>query len=1555
MATAMVSAAFSVVGKALAPLTDGLLKDWAASVELGDNVESLERELKLVKALLEPTAGREIDNSSLKELLEELKELGYDAEDVLDELDYFRIQDELDGTFHAADKHAKGVTHNLALNVRHTAKAVGKQIWLPSCFSSAASSEAKANQGVNRHKAKLNSRSCCNPIHTVGKCFPCSSLPSDPDDDNGDKVDYGMHNNSPQRNLITDNEPPKLRFNRVDASKRMQDVVKKLRLVRQDVSGIIATLGSNWSTVPNIAQSRPVTTSQSIEQKLYGRDLLMNNIIHDITKGKHSTEILTVIPIVGPGGIGKTTLAQHIYHSPDVQDHFDVRVWTCVSLNFNVNKLIEEIQGYIPKIDGESSNGTAGELIRQRLKNKRLLLVLDDIWDCSDEDEWKRLLVPFQKSQVQGNIIIVTTRFPAQAQIVVRKNDQPIYLKGLENKEFEELFLEVIFGDDDQSRKDHTSLLETGFKIACRLKGSPLAAKTVGRLLKTELDLAHWTRILESKEWEHSSGKNDIMPALKLSFDHLPSQLQQCFSFCALFPQDYIFKREELVNFWIGQEVLHSLHGQNKRVEDIGLSHLTELFNYGFLENKVNEDGQTFYIVHDLLHELARKVSSLECLNIESSQSHVSTLEVLPSIRHLSINIDATSAKDRLTLKNSVEDFNTLGRRLKVEKLRTLMIFGEHHGCFVKAFGELFREAKALRVIFLSGTSYNVEDLLHNFYQLVHLRYLWIGGSFRYEARFPNKLSRFYHMMVLDAHHYAYIDVLPRDMSNLGKLRHFHVQDDSTHSSIVEVGKLKSLQELRRFVVKQEDKGFELREIGHLVHLCGSLSIYNLENVRVKEEVDEAKLLQKSRLQELTLHWDNIDRSPIDYTLEEHVLERLKPNNNLLKLSIKGHRGTTCPSWLGTNLSFKSLESLCLDGVAWKTYPPIGDLWTVNRLGTSDNIPNIRFENLRRLELVNLPWLKKWVVHAPCQLFRFLEVLIISGCSQLEELSFQHLACCQQRKEPNVNSFPRLMKLKIKECPQLLSFPPIPWNKALCTINIEGIGSSCLDKFVCEKRFFSPEYDLTIEGKDTIFVYERKKDTIHSKIWNVLDFHSLTGLNTLRMERCQPPPLSCLQILSSLRALEISCSSNAFSFVEADSHVKYQFPVEHLSFHEWNASGKELTQLLTYFPRLSYMLLLAATKITGLSVTGQQATEITAPLCSSNNVDPTAEDEIVASEEAERGLLLLPPQLQDLWIGRCPDLSLLRSNPHDDSNEEDGGTGGRGGGLQGLTSLRRLRIWGCPKLLSAYTSYSSFSSSFPFPNSLEHLEIKGAVGTEVLLPLSNLTSLTSLDISSCGDLRGEGLLSLLAQGHLTKLSVIQTPNFFVDSDPSQVHEQEIPSCSSKLQELQINDVAGFTTAAIHRSLIFSSLTKLNIQFDHKLGRFTEQQEALVFVDSLEDVTFRSCFNLQSLPERLHTLHNLKRLYIRYCEAIQMLPKDGLPSSLEELYISNCPELQSLPKDCLPDSLRELTIEDCPAIRSLPEVDDLPSSLRELYVSDSKSEELRRQCRKLINIIPIVRV
>lgn len=327
-----------------------------------------------------------------------------------------------------------------------------------------------------------------------------------------------------------------------------------------------------------------------------------------------------------------------------------------------------------------------------------------------------------------------------------------------------------------------------------------------------------------------------------------------------------------------------------------------------------------------------------------------------------------------------MEGFNTLDKRINVEKLRSLMLFGEHQNCFVKTFGDLFKEARALRVVFLSKASYSVEDLLPSFYTLIHLRYLRIESSSLYKARFPIKLSGFYHMVVLDAKHCDIIDV-PRDMSNLVKLHHFLVRNAAIHSSISEVGKLKSLQELRRFAVKQ-GHGFKLREIGHLVELCGSLSICNLENVQVKEEAEEAKLIQKKHLHELILHWNNqsgklrsnMVQSTNGSALQEHVLERLKPSSNLQKLSIIGHGGDTGPSWLGINLSVKNLESLCLDNVAWRTlFPPIGELWLVNVpcKDIAGNVPDKRFENLRRLELVNLLSLKRWSVHAPCQLFPF--------------------------------------------------------------------------------------------------------------------------------------------------------------------------------------------------------------------------------------------------------------------------------------------------------------------------------------------------------------------------------------------------------------------------------------------------------------------------------------------------------------------------------------------------------------------------------------------------------
>uniref|UniRef100_A0A0E0LFG3 AAA+ ATPase domain-containing protein n=1 Tax=Oryza punctata TaxID=4537 RepID=A0A0E0LFG3_ORYPU len=1515
MESMAVSAAGWVVGKALSPLSGGFVEAWAASTELGANVGAIKTELLYAQGMLHNARGRETSNPALKQLLLQLRGLAYDAEDVLDELDYFRIQDELDGTYDAADEHARGCLHGLVLNAHHTARDVKSRLGLSSRSLHAATAAAGDHPEDPPEIAKgcLSAAFSCAGGDQANRQIGSSPQRTNHSDDEEVAAGSGcMHKlassargtihlaersrflccacpcKASQREEIV--ETPKLKNYRVDLSRRMKHIIEQLKPVCVKVYEILnlellesnrsigqyiaMSLNAEFSRKPgqapvlpsSIAMSRPVTTSEFIEPAFYGRINESTKIISDITQGGYCDKDLIVIPIVGPGGIGKTTLIQHIYK--EVQDCFDVKIWVCVSLNFNVHRLKEEIAKSIPKVNDEKPGGP-DDLIEQRLKSKKFLLVLDDMWNCGNEGEWERLKALLRKAQTKGNIILVTTRFPTVAETVERI-DRPIQLEGMETDEFWKLFQAYAFGDE-KSIKDNANLKDTGQKIAKKLKGSPLAAKTVGKLLRNHLDLDHWTSILESKEWELQTGENDIMPALKLSYDYLPFPLQQCFVYCALFPEDYKFDRNEMIHLWIGLDILQT-HDKNKRPEDIGSSCLNDLVNYGFFKEDAKTNGSPCYVMHDLLHDLALKVSSYECLAISSS--NVRTAQILPSIRHLSILIDDGDVNDRVTFENVKKDFSTLHKRLDVEKLHSLMLFGRYHGSFIIPFGKLLSKAKLLRVILLSSAAYAVQNMLHNLSKLVHLRYLSIRGGYFPELSLPNIISRFYHLRILDVKNCDGEFRLPRDMDNLVRLQHFLVGDDSLHSAIANVGKLKCLQELRRFEVNGHVGAFSLRQIGQLEELKGSLGIYNLEKAQAG---DEANLLNKRHLQELVLAWSD------DSSQAELVLENLKPHSNLRELHIKGHGGTTCPSWLSVNLSIKDLQSLSLDGVQWKEFPPLGELWLVNASG-EESLSCTRsqsFQKLKRLELVGIPRLAKWVGNDASHVFSLLEVFIVRDCPELIELPFSHSTCPQSEQE---TQFPTLRELEVENCPKLSSFPHIPWTSSPCRVLIDKVGSD-FQRLDYSKNDQS-EFRLKIMGKDGL---------LDRSFWNVLAFNNLTGLKELDLMKCPPLPLKHLLVLSCLRILTIGDSSNVLSNVEAENTVGYQFPIEDLRIYDSGCSGKELTLLLSLFPKLSRFSLKRCWKIRGLGVAEQKMTAVS-PTCINKLEDACLgqEQEQLRGEDeksaADAGLLLLPHQLQDLSIGGISELILQFDSLGDGTA---GGLRGVGGGLQGLHSLR---VWGCPNFLSSYYSSSS-SSCFPFPSSLQNLHLYSVGGMETLAPLSNLSSLTTLFVWNCGDLRGEGMSSLLAHGQLTGLCLLQTPKFFVGCGSNPL----------RLQRLATDDITKVLAAPVC-NLLASSLTELTIGWNDEVEHFTkEQSAALLLLSSIQDLQFLFFRKLQSLPAGLHRLTSLKILRIKYCPAIRSLPKGGLPSSLEVL-----------------------------------------------DVSDSENEELKRQCRKLRGTIPIIK-
>lgn len=342
-----------VLGKALSPLSGGLVEAWAATSGLGPNIEALKTELLYAQAMLDNARGRELRSHALAELLQKLRALAYGADDVLDELDYFRIQDELDGTFESVDHDDRGCVHNLVRDARHTAKAATKLLGCGSCSSPAGDTYKPDESCICVRRLASRTRTT---VHDFGKRLLCSSSLSVPEDDDG--------KHAPRA--------PKLKFDRVDVSARMKCIADEIKPLCAKVSTILGLELSGSviaelrlvrsSGIGNVAStSRPITTSQALEPTLYGREPQKNTIVEHITKDEYIHEALTVIPIVGPGGIGKTTLTQYVVK--EVQDHFEIRVWVCVSTDFSVYKLTQEIVRSIPKA---KTNKMTKQIIRYK-------------------------------------------------------------------------------------------------------------------------------------------------------------------------------------------------------------------------------------------------------------------------------------------------------------------------------------------------------------------------------------------------------------------------------------------------------------------------------------------------------------------------------------------------------------------------------------------------------------------------------------------------------------------------------------------------------------------------------------------------------------------------------------------------------------------------------------------------------------------------------------------------------------------------------------------------------------------------------------------------------------------------------------------------------------------------------------------------------------------------------------------------------------------------------------------------------------------------------------
>uniref|UniRef100_A0A0D9W9P6 BED-type domain-containing protein n=1 Tax=Leersia perrieri TaxID=77586 RepID=A0A0D9W9P6_9ORYZ len=842
------------------------LDEWICLVGLANDTKKLRSEIERVEAAITTVKGRAIGNRSLTRSLGRLRDLLYDADDVVDELDYFRLEQQVQGdAWHGAPE---SLDEDAAEQIeRSTRGHIGEErrkrskVWNHFNIEEEENGKATLSRCIDCHTVvKCGSKNGTSVLHNHRKSKNCTNnrrqsnqplnLPSDTEGaTNGNSIGRKrMRTEGPSTDHAAVNMHS---WNKAELSSTIQQMTYQLQEVMSQVirlrgSDNIVSLDLHHST----SSYSHLSTSSILQRKIYGRVQEKNNIIKQVTEAK--SDGFTILPIVGIGGIGKTALAQFVYNDPVVVNSFQQRIWLWVSNNnFDDVQLTRDMLDFVCQENHERlcSFAKLQEMLMGYMKSKRLLLILDDVWQDMTYGRLNKLLAPLKSNDAKGNVILVTTRILSVAKRI--GTIEPFELGILEKEDSWLLLKSCACGDENHELC--ASLSTIGHKIEDKLKGNPLAVETAGELLREHHTVDHWNNILKTEVWKSLQLSGGIMRSLERSYDHLPIHLQQCFCYCSLFPKGYSFSKAQLMQICIAQGFVEK---SSEKLEQKGLEYLDELVNSGFFLWSSLEK----FAIHDLMHDLARIISRTEYAIIDGSDGR----DLAPTIRHLSIVTDSAYREDRLGNISRNEEFEkSLMKVTSRNKLRTLVLIGRYDPHFFKSFRDAFKEAKNLRLLQITATYVDLESFLSSLVNSTHLRYLRLENQ-EYHGVLPQALCKCYHLQVLDIGSWG-TPKIPDDMNNLVSLCHL-VARNRVCSSIANIGKMTSLQGLNNFVVRNLS-GFEVTQLKSMNKLV-QLGVCRLKNVRTQEEACEASLKDKHHLEKLSLSWKDAWNG-YDYENEE--------------------------------------------------------------------------------------------------------------------------------------------------------------------------------------------------------------------------------------------------------------------------------------------------------------------------------------------------------------------------------------------------------------------------------------------------------------------------------------------------------------------------------------------------------------------------------------------------------------------------------------------------------------------------------------------------------------
>ncbi|KAM1781507.1 hypothetical protein ACFX11_040078 [Malus domestica] len=1114
---------------------------------------------------------------------------------------------------------------------------------------------------------------------------------------------------------------------------RLEHLAKQIKLL-----GLIGGVKGKGK----FSQRAPTTFLVEHEFCPYGRDgdkdKLKTMLLSDYASSSH----VSIIPIVGMGGVGKTTLAQVLYNDEKIKEHFDVTAWACVSEDFDAMRVTKALIESISSKPCSLQDSLLQVELREQVRGKKFLLVLDDLWNDNYSD-WDLVRAPFTYG-ARGSKVIVTTRNESVASLV---HTMPIhYLKHLSDEDCWLLLTKHAFRNEDSSA--HPDLEEIGKQIACKCNGLPLATKALGGLLGCNVDYEEWSHILNSNLWEilHDKG---VLPSLRLSYHYLPTYLKQCFAYFSIFPKDYEFERENIIQLWMALGLIPQVES-GKGLEEVGKRYFDELLSRSLLQRSLI--GKSSFTMHDLINDLAMSVSGEFCFRLDEGQPH----EVPKRVRHLSYMSGRFDTAAKFKQLDEIKCLRTLFPM-------SLRPYYEWDPSYVskKVLEDLLPEPKCLRVLSLARYK-NITQIPDSIGKHLHLRYIDLSNTAI--IRLPDTVCTLYNLQTLLLFGCSSLVELPADMRKLINLRHLDIGGTRVKEMPVQMGRLKSLRTLTNFVLGKSIGSGGMGELGQLSHLRGKLSILNLQNVVNPMDASGANLKDKKHLSEVELAWGPEDA--YDSMKERYVLESLQPSVNLAKLTIRFYGGTSFPYWLG-DTSFSNIQVMRLTDCSTCLWlPPVGRLPALKELNiermksvTSIGVEFYRgngaslsqpFQSLKKLEFKEMPEWEEWL---PCpgrgQSLDFprLEELSLENCPKLRGNLPDHLPC--------------LRKLSVSDCGVLHEGATrIPWS---LIVNMESLRQSLEELRIvrCPGLSSLPETESLSSLTKLAIQFFSPKECLRPHFSNCLQSLSLVNCASLLSfpKNGLPTSLTLLKIFRCRR----------LEFLSHEMMTKLT-SLRHLEL--WESCDSLRSFPLGVFPKLSYLHIMANENLESLSIGGGAEVE------NLTHLKELCIDYCPNLVSFPHGGLHTP-NLAEFRVWGCKNLRLLPDQIHtltalrflniDLRNVESFAEGGlppnlqafhignceklkpsvEYWGLQRIVSLRSFRIWTSEDVLETLLKEQLL------PTTLHALSIHGIRSLKSLegKGLQHLTCLQELEIHDC-----DSLEFLPKEGLPASLSLLEIKN-----------------------------------------------------------------------------------------------------------------------------------------------------------------------------------------------------